>query len=202
MITENEFKALRAIGNLTPEEVNIVQGYLDPEKWYISPTGEVAELNARRKYAPVSVEDDTEFRVLKRVSICRRTRAGLSFDQALEVVLAAENLHRSDQLRALADRIEELRADVASHYDKPKPPPRPKPPTLQASFTRLRGIVQVFRPELMKGLEGRLCAFAAVVWLGKEVGFRSVSITEPQIAATEELGDYILEDRDLPPPTG
>ena len=58
-------------------------------------------------------QEGAEDRVFKQVYRCRRANPHLNYNQALEVVLAAHNLHRDDKLMDLTIMIEGLRADLA-----------------------------------------------------------------------------------------
>ena len=56
--------------------------------------------------------DNEGERIFKRVSACRRANPRLSFNQAMGVVLAAQDLHRDDQRMDLTIMVEELRGEM------------------------------------------------------------------------------------------
>jgi len=111
-LTREQFNLLRAIDAAT-----VSSDWLsDYARWYhgelaLTPEGRHEEQNARDKFLDISPADKAEFRILKRVNNCRRANPHLTRDQAIEVVLAASNMHRDDQLRELQSQIARLMPD-------------------------------------------------------------------------------------------
>jgi len=114
MITKPLYLALKAVADLDDFEAQLlVERYLNLTAGYITPAGCNEMVGARNVYAdkPIAT-NEAEYRILKRVTNCRRANPHLNFNQALEVVIAADNLHRDDQLRDLTIMIEGLRAEL------------------------------------------------------------------------------------------
>ena len=107
MITKNQYDALVALDKLDLDErISLRVDNLVAPNFTVTDAGRQAEQRARSGYAePPTTTDMGHYRVFKAVSVLRRINSRLSWDQALEVVLAARDQTRDDRLREVEARI-------------------------------------------------------------------------------------------------